>query len=387
MTRSETYWDRVLGELEAEDNLRVLSNLAVEGKYIYKDGKRFLNLSSNDYLGLLESDLQGGFWDEAESFGQGAAMGMGDGRGRSGLSNPSSRLVTGNSLEYGRLEASLAELYPGRVATVLGSGYLANAGVLGALTSGEDVVLADKLVHASLIDGLKLCKCEWGRFRHNDMEHLEMLLRRHAGRNIWVATESVFSMDGDLAPLAELVGLKQRYGFSLYLDEAHAFGVRGEKGAGLASELGLDGQVDVLVGTLGKAACSYGAFVITSELGRRMLINKMRTLIFATALPPISLAWSDFVVRRMGEFSARRERLGELVGLMGAQSHIAPVVTGENAAAVKLALRLQDAGFWVMPIRYPTVPKGKARVRVSLTAALTAAEIEEFKRVCKAVGL
>lgn len=375
--------EELLRRLEEENNLRVLRRTRCEGKYIEDEaGRRYLNLSSNDYLGLSDEALQRDFFAEL--------AGRGEFPERFMMSNPASRLMTGNSPEYERLEGSLAALWPGREVLVVGCGYLANTGVLPALTGKGDLILGDKLLHASLIDGLRLSGAEWMRFRHNDTGHLESLLRKYgAGRRIWVATESVFSMDGDRAPLAELVWLKRKYGFRIYLDEAHAFGVFGPSGAGCAAQEGVAQEVDVIVATLGKALLSAGAFVVTDPLTRRVLVNRMRTLIFSTALPPLTLLWSDFLVRRLPGFGERREHLRRLVSLLSddpAATQIVPVMAYENGRALEMAARFREEGFWTTAIRHPTVPQGEARVRVSLSAALSAEDVERFAEVWKRLG-
>jgi 8-amino-7-oxononanoate synthase len=206
---------------------------------------------------------------------------------------------------------------------------------------------------------------------------------------VWVATESVFSMDGDRAPLGELVALKKRFDLNLYLDEAHAFGIFGPTGAGCASELGLDADFDVIVGTFGKALASYGAFLAVDATVREVLVNRMRTLIFSTGLPPVSLLWTKRLVERLPDFGARREKLHTLVSMLSDDpqaTHIIPIPAGENAAAIKMSDKFREAGFWTTPVRWPTVPKGQARVRVSLTAAMDAADIERFKEVWNSIG-
>ena len=221
------------------------------------------------------------------------------------------------------------------------------------------------------------------------MDHLERLLVRHRGhyRNVWIVTESIFSMDGDCAPLATLQALKTKYDLKLYVDEAHAFGVCGPGGRGLAAATGTD--CDILVATLGKAIASQGAFVITDGEIREFLVNRLRTLIFSTALPPISLRWSDYVIRRLPQMEPWREHLNLLSHrLTGSPSstHIIPLMAGENHRAIEMSKKFREAGFWVMPIRYPTVPQGKARVRVSLNAALNTGAIVKFKEVWNSIG-
>lgn len=369
----------ILDRLRAEDDLRTLPEVRSQGKYLLHEGRRYLNLSSNDYLGITSEPWQREFMEEALQSGDFL------------LSNPSSRLITGNSPDYRRLEQALSELYDGREALVLGAGYLVNSGVLPALTTKRDLILADKLVHASLIDGLRLSEADMQRFVHNDTGHLERLLRKLRSQydNVWIVTESVFSMDGDKAPLRELAALKQQYDCKLYVDEAHAFGVCGPGGRGAAAEAGVAGQCDVLIATLGKAAASQGAFVISDAPIRDLLVNRMRTLIFSTALPPISLRWSEQIVRRLPELEEKRSHLRTLSRLITGHdhgTHIIPLMAGENRRAIEMSRQMREAGFWVMPIRYPTVPKGSARVRVSLSAALSAEEIAQFAEAWKNAG-
>lgn len=368
-------YQKILADLAMQDNVRKLHTSAGCGRTIVCGGREYVNLSSNDYLGLSgEIELQKTLLQDILS------------DNRFVMSNVSSRLVTGNSAEHEALEGVLSGLYKNKKILVLGSGYLVNSGVLPALVEKGDLVLADKLVHASLIDGLRLCECDWARFAHNDLDHLEALLHKHRGRKTWIVTESVFSMDGDHAPLRELVELKKIYDFSLYLDEAHAFGVLGENGGGYAVEQGLDGAVDVLVGTFGKALASYGAFVAVSDEVRDVLVNRMRTLIFSTALPPILLEWSRRMVEILPSLEGRRAHLRKLTEMLGGQSHIVPLMAGENARALEMASQMREEGFWVVPIRYPTVPRGQARVRISLSAALTESDIERFLWVCNSIG-
>lgn len=370
-----------LERLSREDNLRRLPEIDIDGKYIVHEGHRYLNFSSNDYLGLSHSGLHRQFMEECASSAEFL------------LSNPSSRLITGNSPDYGRLEEALGSLYGGRSVLVAGSGYLVNAGILPAVTGKGDLILADKLVHASLIDGLRLCEAEWRRFNHNDTEHLERLLQkfRDKYRNVWIVTESIFSMDGDVAPLRRLSELKSRYGLKIYVDEAHAFGACGPQGLGIAEQEGVGDACDIRIATFGKAIASQGAFAVTDPVTREYLVNRMRTLIFSTALPPISLRWSEYIVRRLGtpEFEQRRQRLRRYASLIAgddSRTHILPLTAGENSRAIEMSRRFREAGFWVMPIRYPTVPKGTARIRVSLDAGIDEKDILNFASVCKNIG-
>jgi len=372
MSRPQT----TLEQLKAEANYRFLVEAENQGADILIEGKRYKNFSSNDYLGLAGNlPLQQAFFSQLQPDSEFL------------LSNPSSRLLTGNSLHYARLEGTLSTLFGGRAALVLGSGYLANAGILPAITGKGDFILADKRVHASLIDGLRLCEAPWERFRHNDMSHLQALLSEALGyknyKNIWVVTESLFSMDGDFAPLQALSQLRERYGFKLYVDEAHAFGLYGQ-GLGYAREVGV--EPDIVLATLGKALASCGAFVLCSHEVRELLINRMRPLLFSTALPPINLLWSDFLLKRLAEFEPQRQKLARLVGLMGGQSPIVPLMAGENAKALEVADMLRQRGFWVHAIRSPTVPRGQARVRLSLNAGLEEEDIVQLKEAWNCIG-
>lgn len=349
------------------------------------DTSHMVNLSTNDYLGLNDRlDL----WQQFLSAYEPSTRAM---------SAASSRLLTGNHPEYRQLEGTLRSLYGGRAALVFNCGYHANAGVLPALTDKSDVVIADKLIHASLIDGMRLCAAAGTRilrFNHNDMAHLRRLLEQSASQSAgrtFVVVESIYSMDGDLAPLAELAELRREFGFWLYVDEAHAVGVRGKSGEGLVGELGLLPDVDILVGTCGKALASEGAWVISSDVVRQWLVNKCRTLIFTTGLPPINVAWTDFIVRRVADMTAERENLLSLGRWLteslhiqqpeGGATQIVPFLCGENAEAVRLSLLAREAGFYVLPIRHPTVPQGQARLRLSLKASMRRAELEPLVKL------
>ena len=362
-----------LDELRESGRLRELRELSCldHGRAEW-NGRTYLNLSGNDYLGVAGDEAwRRAFYASLES------------DRLPGLSAASSRLLTGNSPEYGALERELSGLYGGRAALVFNSGYHANVGILPALAGKGDLVLSDKLNHASLIDGLQLLEADYKRFRHRDYDQLELILQRERGhyRRVFLASESVFSMDGDLADLNRLVALKHRYDAQLVLDEAHGVGVYGENGGGLAAELGLTAEIEVLVGTFGKAWGSTGAYAMIEPEVREYLINRMRTLIFSTGLPPVILRWSCFVLQHRAELAERRRRLRDygcrlrrkLVELgweTGGESQIVPLIVGEPQPTVALAEQLQRAGILVFPIRPPTVPQHGSRLRFSLNAAL-----------------
>lgn len=377
----ESYSTR-LYRLQQAGSLRTLPQVTHEGKFIGKDGRRMLNLSSNDYLGLASDErLYAAFMQHL-------------GARPLPFSSSSSRLLTGNHSVYMELETRIAAAYRREAALLFNSGYHANIGVLPAVADKRTLILADKLVHASIIDGIRLSGAPFVRYRHNDNDHLEQLLRKEYGRysRYVIVTESIFSMDGDVADLRRLAALKERYPDTLlYVDEAHAVGVRGENGLGVAEETGCTGSIDWLVGTFGKALASVGAYVVCSEEMKRWLVNTMRPLIFSTALPPVNVAWSRFVFERLPGFREERSRLaaagtllnrhiGRLTGKAPGVSHIVPFVVGENDACIRRAQALQEAGFYVLPVRPPTVPPGTSRLRFSLTANLTLPEMERLIR-------
>lgn len=341
-----------------------------------------LNLSSNDYLGLASrTDLRDAFLGELNDSGL-------------SLSSSFSRLLTGNFAVYNELEQLIAERFGREAALLFNSGYHANTGILPALADKQTLVLADKLVHASIIDGILLSGTPYQRYRHNDYMQLEALLEKHAGQyeQVFIVTESIFSMDGDVADLRQLVELKKRYpNVLLYVDEAHAIGVRGRNGLGIAEEQSCIPDIDLLVGTFGKAVASMDAYLVCSRVIREYLINCMRPLIFSTALPPAQIAWTRFVFERLPEFEAERQRLAEMSGLLAdalrgqggevSGSHIIPYIIGENDACILRAEELQRKGFYCLPVRPPTVPKGTARIRFSLTAQVTEEQLGELIRI------
>lgn len=375
--------DRYASQLETlahNGNLRRLPEMEPQGLYLVRDGVSMLNLSSNDYLGLADNvALKSEFLQTLDPQ-------------TCRFSSTSSRLLTGNYPAYTRLEKRLAQLYGAESALVFNSGYHANSGILPAVTDSRSLILADKLVHASIVDGIGLSKARCIRYRHNNYEQLERLVAENADQyeRIFIVTESIFSMDGDESDLPRLVTLKRQYPqVYLYLDEAHAFGVRGELGLGCAEEQGVVGDIDFLIGTFGKAAASMGAFVICSETMKQYLVNTMRPLIFTTALPPVNLEWTLFIVNKICDMQERREHLARigrrvrevlnpLNGSIVSSSHIIPYVLGESERAVEVALRLQHEGFYLLPVRPPTVPPGTSRLRISLNAECSDTDIDRL---------
>lgn len=367
-----------------EDTLQMLRESGNFRAIPQPGAPRAIDFSSNDYLGLasdaglrrkcmeyaLEHDLP--------------------------LSASASRLLAGCQEEFYLLEKTLSDLYGGRAALTFDSGYHANTGIIGAIADKRTLVVADRLVHASIIDGIILSRADMARFPHNDLARAAEIIRRKGGdyERILVVVESVYSMDGDSADIRALVDLKRLHGeVILYVDEAHAFGVCGPQGAGLTAEARCVDKVDIVVGTFGKALASAGAFAVTSATIRNYLVNKARSLIFSTALPPLNAAITRLGIEHMAsrdDLRARLRHLGrrlsEITG-SGLASHIQPYIVGDAARTVALSEALLREGVKVLPIRTPTVPPGTERLRFSLSAAITDAEMDRldqtFKKVCR----
>lgn len=371
-----------LDQLRQQGNFRQFRSNQQQGKTIEIQQQQMLNLSSNDYLGLASDlRLREQFFDETPN-----AQRL--------MSASSSRLLTGNFPAYEQLEATLTQLFHGRAALLFNSGYHMNIGILPALADAKTLILADKLVHASMIDGIRLSSAKYLRYRHNDLAHLQQLLTQyHADDNyerIIVVTESIFSMDGDETDLAALVALKQHFAkVMLYVDEAHAIGVRGQQGLGCAEQYGVIDAIDFLVGTFGKAVASVGGYLICDPIIRDYLINRMRPLIFSTAQPPICMAWTQFMLNQIVHMQAQRQHLAALSqsiqqGIQAkgfacpSTSQIVPVIIGDSTATVSKAQQLQTAGFYVMPVRPPTVPQGSSRLRICLNTQFETADLTQL---------
>lgn len=374
------YINQELQTLKEKKNYRSLPPLIHEGRDVLLNGQRMLNLSSNDYLGLANDiSLREEFLRTLtpETFLP---------------TSSSSRLLTGNFSDYQKLEQQLATMFGTESALIFNSGYHANTGILPAICNTHTLILADKLVHASLIDGIKLSSAKCIRYRHNDISQLQRLIaeNHNAYEQIIIVTESIFSMDGDEADLPALVQLKKSYSnILLYVDEAHAFGVRGKKGLGCAEEQKCINDIDFLVGTFGKAIASTGAYIVCRQLIREYLINKMRTFIFTTALPPINIQWTSWVLERLPALQHKRthllqisEKLKEVLTTKGyncpSVSHIVPMIVGASEYTILKAEELQRKGFYALPVRPPTVPEGTSRIRFSLTADITEHEIDQL---------
>lgn len=369
-----------LEKLSAQNQYRSIPDLVHQGRYITRENRKMLNMSSNDYLGLASN----------ENLRQSFLQRYGD--NFPSFTSSSSRLLTGNFPVYTDLEQLIAQRFQRESALLFNSGYHANLGILLVLTTTKSLILADKLVHASMIDGIRLSQCEFFRYRHNDYEHLKSLLEKNAGKfdRTFIVTESVFSMDGDVADLKYLAQLKKQFPNTyLYVDEAHAIGVYGKNGLGIAERDNVIADIDLLVGTFGKALASMGAYVVCDQILKECLINQMRPLIFSTALPPFNVAWTHFIFEQLPQLSKERTHLDQLSAflrqevehrtqIMPSQTCIVPYILGENEATLTKAKDLQEQGYYCLPIRPPTVPKGTSRIRLSLTADMTIDEVKQF---------
>lgn len=367
-----------LNILNENKMLREIPQIHQEGKYIHYNGKRMLNLSSNDYLGIFQrDDLREEFLTFINNFNKTSPL----------FSSASSRLLTGNSNSYQSLEELLANILNKESALLFNSGYHANSGILPALCNNRSLIIADKLVHASIIDGIKLAGCQFIRYKHNDTIHLTKILEKeHSNyQTIFIVTEGVFSMRGDKSPIKEIVKIKNNYNNTLlYVDEAHSFGTIGHNGLGVCQEEDVLDSVDLYVATFGKAISSMGAFVACNKVIRDYLVNKMRPLIFSTALPPINIEWSKFIISRLNSFNNQREKLVSYSKLLQKELNISnpsntqilSFITKDAKEAVNLSGRLKEKGVYALPVRPPTVPENECGIRISLTASLTEQDID-----------
>ena len=394
-----------LNALVTANQYRQIPDLQHHGRYVLSEGARLLNIASNDYLGLgSNKQLQSEFLNQL-------SQSPVDNIPR--MSATSSRLLTGNDEHLQALESELQDWYQNAIekqnlsssksVLVFNSGYHANIGILPALTALpiKTLILADKLVHASIIDGIRLSQSKlvsYRRYRHNDYEHLATFIEQAdlSFERIIIVTESIFSMDGDCADLAQLVQLKAKDArIELYVDEAHAIGILGNTGLGLAEETQTLADIDYLVGTFGKAFASIGAYIMCDEVVKQWLINQMRPLIFSTALPPINHAWTRFILAKIPSLTEQRLHLAQLSTMISTaipepyrisatnqssayHSPIVPYILGDNALTIAKSKQLQAAGFYALPVRPPTVPANTARIRLVMNAALSSDDCQRL---------
>jgi glycine C-acetyltransferase len=311
---------------------------------------------------------------------------------RFGCAAGGSRLISGNLEIHEALEAELARFLGTEAALVFGTGYMANVGAIPALVGRGDVVVSDSLSHASIIDGCRLSRADVQTFPHGDLARLEEVLREvaSASRQVLVVVDGVYSMDGDVAPLGELVPLAKRWGATVLVDDAHGTGTLGETGRGAAELSGVSGEVDIVLGTLGKSIGSFGAFVAGSHSLRELLVNRARSFIFSCALAPPQVAAAHAAVEvlqlepwRRERLAANAQRLREGLSRHGistapSTTHIVPVVIGDNAATMNCCERLLRSGFYAQGIRHPSVPEGTARLRLTPMATHSGDEIDQL---------
>jgi len=330
------------------------------------EGRDYVDLSSNDYLGLSSHPkLKKASRDAADSLG---------------TSGSASRLLSGDLKLHHDLEEGVASFKSKESALLFNSGYQANTGIISAIYGRSDVIFSDRLNHASIVDGISLSGAKLFRFRHNDPRHLESALKEERGKfkEALIITESIFSMDGDRAPLKELVDLKEKYDCRMMVDEAHATGIFGAHGSGVVEEDGLEDRVDFIMGTFGKALGGFGAYMASTKYITEYLVNFCRSFIYSTSLPPSVIAVNMASVKIVKSEPWRRKGLlenaaylrGELeeLGLnVRGSSQIVPLIIEGTEEAAGLSERLKGAGYWALPIRPPTVPEGESRIRFSLT--------------------
>jgi 8-amino-7-oxononanoate synthase len=376
----EDFLQKSLAELDARHLRRRLRVSALPtGPLVRFADKTLHNFASNDYLGLAaHPQVIAAALEATREFGAGTGA---------------SRLVTGTQTPHHDLEEKLASFKNTPAALVFANGYAASTGALQALAGKDDVILLDKLSHACLVDGARLSGATLRPFHHNDAEHLEHHLQwardKHPHARIFIVTESVFSMDGDLAPLRKIVELKDQYGAVLMLDEAHATGVLGRGGRGLAEQLGLSNRIEMQMGTLGKALGSSGGYIAGSRALIDLLINRARSFIFSTAAPASTAAAASAALDLCAgpEGDQRRAKLRELAALFdpAPPAAINPFILGDEQAALAASEQLAQLGFHVPAIRPPTVPQGTSRLRVSLSAAHDTETVRTLAATLRAV--
>ena len=399
MSFFEQELERRLEEIRAAGLYRELRKInSGQSVRLQADGKSLLNFSSNDYLGLASHPALAQAAKEAV-----AEFGTGSG---------ASRLICGSLAPHHRLEETLAEFKGSEAALSFSSGYATALGTIAALLGKEDIIILDKLVHASIVDAARLAGAKLRIFAHNDLESLEDILKWAVGQTtgtpkaanestrppaILIVTESVFSMDGDQAPLRKMAELKQKYGAWLMVDEAHATGLFGARRRGLSEEQGVADQIEVHMGTLGKALGSAGGYICGSRKLIEFLVNKARSFIFSTAPVPAAAAAATAAIRlvmsREGEQRAQVlwARVKETATGLGTAeqcgSAVIPLMIGNEASAMRIAASLRDLGLLIPAVRFPTVPKGKARLRLTLTSNHTSEDISILLHSLARVGL
>ncbi len=381
--------------LDVEDRLAELEELGLyrrmrmvsgpQGPRVVLDGKPVLLLCSNNYLGLADHP-------RVREAAADAAMRWGVGAG-------ASRLVCGNMTLHRRLEERLADFQGTEAAVLFGSGYLANLGLVPALAAKGEIVFSDELNHASIVDGCRLAGGETFVYGHADLEHLEWGLRNADGRAALIVTEGVFAMDGDVAPLEGIVELARRHDVRVMVDEGHATGAIGPGGRGAVAEAGLEREVDVVTGTLGAALGAYGGYVCCDRSLARYLVNSARSLAFSTGLPPTVVAAAMAALELLQEQPRRVEKLQANVGVLrqelaregfevaGSSTQIVPLIVGDAELAMRITEAALEQGVFAQTIRPPAVPVGTSRLRLSVMASHTKAELRDAAHVLARAAL
>jgi 8-amino-7-oxononanoate synthase len=369
-----------LGQLKERSLYRELySTTLLDHGWIEREGRKMLNLASNDYLGLNQQKVH--FLDQLQT------------------GSTASRLIVGSDPIYREFERDFA-LYKGTESCLLfSSGYMANLGVISALMGRNDAVFSDRLNHASITDGIMLSRAEHRRYRHRDLEQLEELLSKaKPEQKKLIITDSIFSMDGDIAPLKALVELKNRYGAILMVDEAHSGGLYGNQGQGLACDLGLTDEIDIHMGTFSKAYGCYGAYIAGDSILIDYLINKARSFIYTTALPPMNIfaieknwnlvkteQWRRDKLRKLcTDFREKLNNCGFSTGQ--SETQIIPLMIGDNHLAMEYSQRLRQEGIAAVAIRPPTVPEGTARIRFTLMSEHQIEDLDWAVTVIEHIG-
>ncbi len=360
--------------LEEVSRLRQLKTIENRlSDHIVIDGKKYLNCSSNDYLGIAgNTRLKNEFlkWCEVNSSLLDTSF-----------SSSSSRLLSGNCSVYDETEKVISNLYGKEDALIFSSGYHLNSGFFQAMYKKGDLIIADKLIHASIIDGMKLSAAKHSRYKHLDYEHLRQILKKERGNynSVVIVSESIFSMDGDCADLKELSEIAVEFNAELFIDEAHAVNCVEKKGLGICEQLNCIDKIDYIAGTFGKGFGGIGAFLVCTETVKKFLINKCRSFIFTTALPPISVSWIKHILSISPEMTGDRtllqknsEKLRNIIKNLGLKTvgdhHIVPLICGNDEAALLYSEKMLNNGIFVPSIRPPTVPEGSSRLRFSVTA-------------------
>lgn len=383
---THTVWDEELAALERQGLKRSLRTVSgAQGRKIILDGKEVLNFCSNNYLGLADDPRLREAAIECIK--------------EEGVGSGASRLICGNMTAHRELEEEIARFKGARSCLTFSTGYMANVGIISSVFSRDDMIFCDRLNHASIIDGIILSQAKFKRYPHNDMQALEEMLCSATGfRRRGIITDSVFSMDGDIAPLDKIVELARKYDCLVMIDEAHALGVMGQNGKGLAEHFGVEDKIDIQMGTLSKAAGSFGAYCCGSKELIELLVNKARSFIYTTALPPAVAASARKAVEIIRDEPALRQKLWSnteyfqkaIVALgfdtLSSSTPIIPIVVGDSALAVEFSKRLLEQGIFVGAIRPPTVPAGTARLRLTVMATHTREDLDCVLQKMETIG-